>query len=153
MNKTNIMLIALLASILLSSVFSIKRGERLKHHLTDEQMKALQEEAKYQSEIEKDFKPPRILNYPEFVGRMYSETKPTKKQLTELDQETIMTVKHFFSDKSVKLSKERYGALLIMLMDGTAHDQDIDEDIRDVAIEKIKDYVTTYLKPKELLKK
>jgi hypothetical protein len=66
-----------------------------------------------------------------------------------IDEESIQTVKHFFTDKEIRLSRERYGALLMMLMDGTAHDEEIDEDIREEATSQIKDFVVAYLKPED----
>jgi hypothetical protein len=38
-------------------------------------------------------------------------------------------------------------------LDHTEYDQEIDQDEKDLEIERIRKYVTTYLKPKELLEK
>ena len=150
------MLIALLASILYSSVLSTENEQTTTHNSTDDQPKLSEEEVKNQSENENDIKPPKILSYSEFVGVVYPKKQLTEEQLDQLyqfDQEKITKVKEFFTDKRVKLSKEKYGDLLIKLLDHTEYDQEIDQDEKDLEIERIRKYVTTYLKPKELLEK
>jgi hypothetical protein len=101
-------------------------------HLTEEQMDALEREAKKQAKHETDERPATI-PYSEFLHLLFDNERLTKSQKKLIDEQSISTIKHFYTSRDERLSRERYGALLMMMMDGSAHDEEIDEDIREEA--------------------
>lgn len=61
-----------------------------------------------------------------------------------MDEKTRHTIKYFFTNPEYRLSRERYGVLLVILMEN----DDIDEEIKEEAAKQIQEFVVAYLKPK-----
>jgi hypothetical protein len=86
-NKTTFTLLLLV--LLLNQITSIKRGELLEEHLSDEQLEELEKEVKRQEKMEIEVLKPQKITYDGFAALIYNTPKPTKAQLKILDQESI----------------------------------------------------------------
>jgi hypothetical protein len=53
--------------------------------------------------------------------------------------------KKYFPTRTTSIDKLRYKSLFKMYMDGTVHDEEIDEDIREAAHEQIEGFVEQYV--------
>lgn len=57
----------------------------------------------------------------------------------------VKMAKKYFPTKETTINKERYKVLLKMYMDGTVHDEEIDEDIREEAHRQIEEFVDQFI--------
>ena len=57
----------------------------------------------------------------------------------------VSIAKKYFPTRTSSINKERYMGLLKMYMDGTVHDEEIDEDIREEAHAQIEEFVEGYI--------
>ena len=57
----------------------------------------------------------------------------------------VSIAKKYFPTRTSTINKERYMGLLKMYMDGTVHDEEIDEDIREEAHAQIEEFVEGYI--------
>ena len=57
----------------------------------------------------------------------------------------VVTAKKFLPTRTTTIDKDRYKSLLKTYMDGTVHDQEIDEDIREEAHKQLEIFVENYV--------
>lgn len=57
----------------------------------------------------------------------------------------VVMAKKYFPTRDTTIDKERYKTLLKMYMDGTVHDEEIDEDIREEAHKQLEEFVDSFI--------
>lgn len=131
-------LILLLASTLLLSQFSLAG-------LNDHTKEPLQDGEEYTdaalAEMEEDAK--SLQNLQELLWKKddffaeYNSANPTHVE--------VVMAKKYFPTRDTTIDQERYRVLLKMYMDGTVHDEEIDEDIREEAHAQIQEFVDEFI--------
>lgn len=118
--------------LLISSAVITDEGE----HISEEQFDELQKEAEMEEMFDKNGEHEAYLNQATFL----EEYKKEKSSFPEVE-----AARNFFPTEDYTISRERYSVLLNMFLDGTVHDMEIHEDIREEAIKQIQEHSEEYL--------
>lgn len=126
-----------LTTLLLLSISFTKQEDT---PLTDEQLEKLEKESKRSEQEEATTEEPEYLNRKTFM----EEYNKSESEFPEVEAS-----RRFFPEEDEKISRERYAVLLKMFVDGSIHDMEIHEDIRDEANKQIEEHIEEFLTRKK----
>jgi tRNA(Ser,Leu) C12 N-acetylase TAN1 len=80
---------------------------------------------------------------PEYLNeKTFFEQYARKKS----DLPEVEVARKYFPTAEAVISRERYESLIMMFLDGTVHEEEIDEDIREEAKSQLKEHLDVYMK-------